>query len=188
MPTDDLAVKFIDGSQTLVRGLGMPYGGPFAGKDFDGEFFSAKTDFMFDFLAGERPVLYDHGMDDVLDGTVAGRVVEYSKTDDGVWTIVQLDRRARYMAQLQELIDRKALSFSSGAYPTLVQVDRKSGEILRWPWVELSLTPTPANPYAVASKSLRSFHTMPVEMPASLVPVRRIANFRVAPIRRVTLG
>lgn len=170
---NDRAIKFVDGSLTLVRGLGMPYGGPLDGKDFDGEFFSPRTDFMFDFLGGERPVLYDHGMDEEMDNAVSGRVIEYSKStkmDEGVWTIVQLDRRAKYLERIQELVEAGALSFSSGAYPTLVQVDRKSGEILRWPWVELSLTPTPANPYAVAGKSLRAFHN--VEVPVIEPEVR----------------
>lgn len=167
------AVKFIDGSLTLVRGLGMPYGGPVDGKDLEGEFFSPRTDFMFDFLAGERPVLYDHGHEPSVKADIVGRVVEYNRTDAGVWTIVQLDRRARYLAALQELVDRGAMSFSSGAYPSLVEIE-KSGEILRWPWVELSLTPTPMNPYAVASKSLREFVTIPQDVE----PTRRIAIIR----------
>ena len=180
---NELAVKFIDGSLSLVRGLGMPYGGPFAGKDTDGEFFSKRTDFMFDFLAGERPLLYHHGMDPEMDGTISGRVVEYKSTDAGVWTIAQLDMRSKYIEAIQKMIEEEALSFSSGAYPTLVQVDRKTGEILRWPWVELSLTPTPANPYAIASKSVRTFLSVPQdETPetettgnhAGTVPTRRI--------------
>jgi hypothetical protein len=149
----DLAVKFVDGSDTLVRGLGMPFGGPWQGRDLDGEFFSAKTDFMFGMIAGERPVLFDHGLDPTLDNEIIGRVVEWKMSDAGVWTIVQLDRRARYIDKLKELVERGILSFSSGAYPPLARVNKGTGEIERWPWVELTLTPTPANPYAVASKS-----------------------------------
>ena len=161
--TDLHAVKFVDGSDLLVRGLGMPYGGPMGGRDLEGEFFSAKTDFMFDFIGGERPLLYDHGLDDTVGPLVHGRVVEYKRTDDGVWTIAQLDRRARYLQEIQELVSRGILSFSSGAYPYFAQVNKSTGEIERWPWVELSLTPTPMNPYAVASKSLRESLRIPLQ-------------------------
>ena len=156
MNPSDLAVKFVDGSQMLVRGLGMPFGGPFDGRDLDGEFFSTKTDFMFDFFAGERPLLYHHGQDMAVGPEVNGRVVDYSKTEAGIWTIAQLDKRARYLDEIRQLVERGALSFSSGAYPYLAQVNKGTGEIERWPWVELSLTPTPSNPYAVASKSIRA--------------------------------
>lgn len=151
----NLAVKFVDGSDTLVRGLGMPFGGPWNGRDLEGEFFSTKTDFMLDFFTGERPVLFDHGLDEDMDNAIIGRVVEYKATDAGVWTIAQLDRRARYIEKLKELVDRGVLSFSSGAYPALTRVNKSTGEIERWPWVELTLTPTPMNPYAVAGKSYR---------------------------------
>lgn len=154
MDIPDLTVKFVDGSDTLVRGLGMPFGGPWNGRDLEGEFFSAKTDFMFDFINGERPVLFDHGMDPDMDNQIIGKVVDYKMTDAGVWTVTQLDRRARYIDKLKELVDRGILSFSSGAYPILARVNKSTGEIIRWPWVELTLTPTPMNPYAAASKSL----------------------------------
>ena len=54
----------------------------------------------------------------------------------------------------------------------------KSGEILRWPWVELTATPTPANPYAsiAAMKSLD---------PPPLVNVEpSTADEEVDPLRR----
>jgi len=67
----------------------------------------------------------------------------------------QLDLRSKWYEAIRALIGEEALSFSSGAYPAGVVV-AKSGEILRWPWVELTATPTPANPYAsiAAMKSL----------------------------------
>ena len=157
------AVKFVDKSDSIVRRYGMPFGGPKDGRDFDGEFFSARTDFMLDWVKGERPLIYQHGLDEGMDDAVVGRVVEYSKREEGMWTIAQLDLRARYIDGIRELVDKGALSFSSGAYPSLVRIDRKSGEIMRWPWVELSLTPTPANPYAVAGKSLQRTLYVPAE-------------------------
>ena len=44
-----------------------------------------------------------------------------------------------------QLLDRDGLGFSSGALPQLVKTVKSTGEILSWPWVELSATPTPAS-------------------------------------------
>lgn len=142
------AVKYVDGSDNIIEGLAIPYGGPLAGKDRHGEDFGPDTDLALDWFPEEgRPVLYQHGLDDTLKTTLAGRQIEREAMDDGQWVKVQLDRRNRHKAQLDELIDQGALSFSSGAPPHLVQT-RKDGHIIRWPWVELSLTPTPANDWA----------------------------------------
>lgn len=153
----DLAVKFAKGSDSIIEGLAIPYGGPFGGKDLDGEFFSKNTDFCLDWFE-VRPTIYDHGLDDGMKAAVVGKVAGYEPTDAGVWAQVQLGRNHQYLTAIQELVQKGALAFSSGAMPHLVQKDRKSGEITRWPWVELSLTPTPANPdaivYAVKSSQM----------------------------------
>lgn len=60
----------------------------------------------------------------------------------------ELDKNSRWYSKVKKLIEAGALGFSSGAMPHLVKTT-KSGHITRWPWVELSLTPTPANPAAV---------------------------------------
>ena len=41
----DNAIKLLDLEKGLIEGLAIPFGGPFDGKDFDGEFFSKDTDF-----------------------------------------------------------------------------------------------------------------------------------------------
>lgn len=142
------AVKFAKGSDHIIEGLAIPYGGPFGGKDLDGEFFTKSTDFCLDWFP-VRPVIYDHGLDDAVKTSVVGRVTEHEDTEDGLWAQVQLDKNSRYLTAIQGLVKKGALSFSSGAMPHVVRKDKKSGEIVRWPWVELSLTPTPANPDAV---------------------------------------
>jgi hypothetical protein len=76
-----------------------------------------------------------------------GDVVNFEKRKEGIWVQAQLDLRSKWYEAIRQLIGEEALSFSSGAYPAGVVV-AKSGEILRWPWVELTATPTPANPYA----------------------------------------
>lgn len=146
---DNLAVKFADGSDNIIEGLAIPFGGPFGkGKDFDGEDFGPDTDIAADWFPSEgRPVLYHHGLDDALKTALVGRQIERQQTDAGHWVKVQLDKRNRYFERISQMVADEALSFSSGAIPHLVQA-RKDGHIERWPWVELSLTPTPANPLA----------------------------------------
>lgn len=153
-------IHFAKGSDTTIEGWGMPFFGPFAGddgigRDFDGEYFSPKTDFLFDWFKGERPLLYQHTWDAKVGTDALGGVVTHEKRKDGIWVQAQLDLRSKWYEAIRELVGQEALSFSSGAYPAGVVV-AKSGEILRWPWVELTATPTPANPYAsiAAMKSL----------------------------------
>lgn len=151
------AVKFVDGSDELIEGLAIPFGGPFEGKDIDGEAFGPDTDFAFDLFPSGRPVLYDHGTDPAMKATVQGRQVEHDVRDEGVWAKVQLDKAAKYHATVKRLIDQGLLFFSSGSAPQMA-AKNADGLITRWPWLELSLTPTPANtlakPYAVKMADL----------------------------------
>lgn len=159
---EQLAVKFAKDSDELIEGPGMPYGGPFNGRDLDQQFFSAKTDFAFDWFGeGVRPLLYHHGLDEDAGTAVVGRVKAWETKDLGVWTRAQLDKQSKYFAAIRDLVKSGKLYFSSGAMAHLVQIDGKSGEIKRWPWVELSLTPTPANllatvDYATAEKHYKA--------------------------------
>lgn len=145
-----MAVKFADGSDNVIEGLAIPYGGRFEGKDLHGETFTADTDYALDWFPNEgRPALYHHGLDESLKTTIVGRQIEREPQDAGQWAKVQLDKRNRYYEDIASLVEQGALSFSSGAMPHLVKT-RKDGVIERWPWVELSLTPTPANDLAAA--------------------------------------
>jgi hypothetical protein len=144
------AVKFSDVTETTVSGLAAPYGGPFSGRDLDGEFFTKSTDFALDWYA-EIPLLYHHGRDGVMQTTKVGSVKSRELTDDGVWAEAQLDASNKYFEVIKKLIKAGKLFFSSAAPPHLVQTDTKSGEIRRWPMYELSLTPTPSNLLATTS-------------------------------------
>lgn len=150
--TTPYAVKFVDGSDSIIEGLAIPYGGPayLGGKDFHKEKFTAETDLALDWFPNEgRPFLFGHGLDPEIKATVVGRQIERTAMEVGHWVRVQLDKRSKYLAHIQALVAEGALSFSSGAVPHLVKVDG-NGHIKSWPWVELSGTPTPANPDAAA--------------------------------------
>ena len=141
------AVKFVDGAQDMIEGLAIPYGGPVAGKDLEGEYFGPDTDFALQWY-DRRPLLYHHGLDSGAEIVPIGQQVKAWTSDVGVWARAQLDMSNRYAEEIRKLIEEGRLFFSSGALPHLVK-KTADGRITRWPWVELSLTPTPANPYAV---------------------------------------
>jgi len=145
------AVKFADGSQTRLRVLAVPFGGleELGGRDLDDEFFTAKTDLCHSWYPVSRPLLYQHGLHPDTDVAPVGKVDSSTTTVDdvGVWVEAELDKQASYFEHIRRMVEQKKLYASSGAMPHLVR-KAKNGHIDRWPWVELSLTPTPANPLA----------------------------------------
>jgi hypothetical protein len=148
-PATALAVRSAEAdAPDQIVGWGMPFGGPINGRDLYGTHFSLKTNFCFDWFPTEHPLLYQHGLDPKTDVAVVGRVKAWETKSDGVWVQAQLDASSAYHEDIAGLISAGKLYFSSGAMGHLVQEDHKTGEIKRWPWVEMSLTPTPANIYA----------------------------------------
>ena len=157
----DNAIRFIDRDAGLVEGLAIPYDGPVEGAfDFYRTRFTPATELHLDWFPNGRPVLYDHGHDAETRGTIIGRQIEAERTDAGVWAKVQLDKANRYAAMIAEMVEAGLMGFSSGALGHLVDVSKR-GDILEWPWVELSITPSPANPYAlIAGGSRRSLASL----------------------------
>jgi hypothetical protein len=146
-------------SNAKWRVLAIPFGGPMkGGKDLDGEFFSANTDIKPDWFK-ERPVLFHHAMDDTLKDETLGTEDDLKLEDDGWWATIWLDRANQYWARVNELLAAGKMFGSSGALGHLVRKDHKSGEILVWPHVEQTLTPTPANPFSriVPAKAVGDF-------------------------------
>lgn len=140
------------------RVLAIPFGGPLkGGRDLDGEYFSPNTDVKAEWFK-ERPVLWHHGQDDAVADAELGIQGELKREDDGWWAEVWLDRSNRYWAQVDAMLRAGKMYGSSGALAHLVRKSR-DGEILVWPHIEQTLTPTPANPWAriTASKAVQSF-------------------------------
>ena len=113
-------------------------------RDLHGEYFTPETELGLDWY-DRRPVLYQHGLDGDLKAAVIGALDVLRADAVGVWAEAQLDLRARYVQAVRRLVDQGVLSWSSGSLPHLVEV-AADGHIRRWPIVEGSLTPTPAEP------------------------------------------
>jgi hypothetical protein len=139
--------------------LAIPFGGPFEGKDFDGEYFSPRTDIKPDWF-DRRPLVWHHNLDGSMKADpVLGTADDTEKEEDGWWSTIWLDRSHQYWAQVDQMLRAGKLYGSSGSLPNFVRTDRKTGEILVWPYIEQTLTPTPANPFArvTAAKAVTHF-------------------------------
>lgn len=170
------AVKLVDETDDawIIEGLILPIGGPIHGQDLTGTHFTKDTDFALDwFPDGGRPGLYRHGFDPELGISVVGREIKSWSDDRGRWLRAQIDKAHEYAAEIKQLLDEGLLSLSSGAVDHLVQIASKSGEIIRWPWVEWSLVPNPANPEAVvyqvkSADAIEHLGVLGIKAPAEL--------------------
>lgn len=150
------AVKALNPDSTRIGGYLITWGDP-AHRDLHREYFSKSTDLALDWFS-KRPVLYHHGLDETC-GTDPVGVIDTLKADDqGVWCEAQLAKHHHYLNALRLLIEGGALGWSSGSLPHLVR-KAVDGRIERWPLVEASLTPTPAQPYSTSVAALKSAFT-----------------------------
>ena len=135
------------------RCLAIPFGGPIPrkgaplGSDLDGEWFSRTTETGLTPYSS-LPVLFHHDADPL--GLVKGRLGtahSWRRMERGWIATVDLDESPQ--AQLvRELADDCELYVSSASSRMGKQVD-DDGHIRRWSPIELSLSPSPQNPYAL---------------------------------------
>ncbi len=137
------AVKMLSAEQGRVGGYLVVWGDP-TQRDLQGEYFTPQTDLGLDWYP-RRPVLYHHGLDDALGPVMIGQIEAMQPDSTGLWVEAQLDMHSEWARAVLELVEQGALGWSSGSLPHLVEVDA-DGRIARWPVVEGSLTPTPAEP------------------------------------------
>ncbi|MDE2774460.1 MAG: phage major capsid protein [Chloroflexota bacterium] len=148
-----MKVKMIDDSAGRVGGYLITWGEA-RQPDMHGEFFTPETDVGLEWYE-RRPVLYHHGLDGALKAAVIGVIDTLAPDEIGLWAEAQLDLHKRYVRAVRRLVDQGALSWSSGSLPHLVEVEA-GGRIKRWPIVEGSLTPTPAEPRRTDVRILKS--------------------------------
>ena len=146
-------VKMVDAPAGRIGGYLLIWGEP-RQRDLQGEYFTPQTDVGLDWYE-QRPVLYHHGLDGALKAAVIGVIDTLMPDETGLWAEAQLDLRKRYVRAVQRLVDQGLLSWSSGSLPHLVEVSAE-GRIKRWPIVEGSLTPTPAEPRHSCAQTLKS--------------------------------
>ncbi|MBZ0292555.1 MAG: phage major capsid protein, partial [Anaerolineae bacterium] len=146
-------LKTISATEGRIGGYLVIWGSP-AQRDLQGEYFTQDTDLGLDWY-DQRPVLYHHGLDGDLKAAVIGVIDTLTPDETGVWAEAQLDLRQRYVHAVQRLVDKGILGWSSGSLPHLVEVGADGG-IKRWPIIEGSLTPAPAEPRRTDVRTIKS--------------------------------
>lgn len=152
-----------DGTVTL-EGLCVIFDEPGTGKaDLTGEYFTSSTYYGAGTLDGAAVVdgMFHHGqpLDDSPEALALAEAilppVALVRDTKGWLARLVLPMREEYERDIADLAAKGKLGWSTGSAGHAV---RKSadGRITRWPIVEVSLTPTPAEPrtYAVPAKSL----------------------------------
>lgn len=153
------------------RLLAIPFGGPIPspkspkGVDYDGEWFSEKTDIyggirhlrdnrerLVDFSHAAFPP--DHRYGDptgMMTGHVLGKsILDPDPEEDGWWVDIWLKAGNKRVRMIQALAERGAQLFgSSQPLPGKGKRDPDTGEILVWPFVLETLSPAPSNTYSV---------------------------------------
>jgi len=149
----DTALKLL-GTDGRVGGYLVVWGSP-QQRDLQGEYFTPETDLALEWYA-QRPVLYHHGLDGTLKGSIIGTIDTLRPDATGLWAEAQLDLRKRYVRTVLQLVERGVLGWSSGSLPHLVEVE-DDGHIKKWPLVEGSLTPSPAEPRKTDVRTIKNY-------------------------------
>ena len=146
-------VKTLNAEEGRVGGYLIVWGDS-AQRDLQGEYFTPQTELGLDWYE-HRPMLYHHGLDGKVKAAVIGMIDTLRADETGLWAEGQLDLHHRYVHAVRRLVDRGILNWSSGSLPHLVEV-ATDGHIKRWPVVEGSLTPTPAEPRHTDVQTIKS--------------------------------
>src|SRR5689334_5759810 len=146
-------LKAINAAEGRIGGYLVVWGNP-QQRDLQGEYFSPESELGLDWY-DQRPVLYHHGLDGNVKAAVIGAIDRLQADTTGVWAEAQLDLRQKYVRTVLKLVEKGILGWSSGSLPHLVDV-AADGHIKRWPIVEGSLTPTPAEPRRTDVHTLKS--------------------------------
>lgn len=150
------ALPMTDSDEILI--LGLPYGGPKAGKDSEGEFFSPMSNFMDGVI--ERPaVMYTHGTSNGFEAETVGDINWRGYNREGGWFKVKLDPTSSRYPQLKAAYAEGKLYASTSPVTGAFDINKQTGHIDTWLVGELSLVDTrsgyvPVNKFAVAKATV----------------------------------
>ena len=165
-------VKSIKDGIATVAGYGVIFGG----KDLTGEHFDADTDLKGAFELPSKPVFYDHTLQPEVKHAL-GKTSREMVDGIGVWVEAQIEMSKEYAKEVLSLIDKGLLGWSSGTAGHLVE--KLNGLIKRWPIVEYSLTPTPAEPRTLGVEHIKMlFNAAGLQLPEALAEASKDAPVR----------
>ena len=145
----------------------------FGGKDLTGEFFTQKTHFDSNYTdLGVLYVDFEHGRDAERAGNSPDNVLgiadwKSAKVDEtGIFVERVLNRRAKFVQFLTQLIDAGVMGSSSEAIPGASR-KKSSGEIIEWPLMRDTLTVTPMEPRMMSGNVLTAAKALAAMFPNS---------------------
>ncbi len=150
------------------RLLAIPYGGPIPspvspiGVDRDGEWFSSRTDIKPHWFS-TRVVDWHHRTDKRVGNAVIGKAVDLEEDEDGWWVKVWLNRQAAELRLVEKLVARGGQLFGSSESAKGMTEKADTGEILQWPYLYQTLSPTPRNILSVIRPLKATLHEYSVE-------------------------
>lgn len=144
-----IEIKSIDDKAAVIRGYAVVYGG----RDIEGDTFTVDTDLAWNYVP-QKAILWDHAQDDEVKDSPIGMVTDSGTDEHGRWIEAQIDRAKEYGRYVTRLIEKGVVGLSTGSAAHLVT--KAGGEIKRWPVVEVSITPTPAEPRTVGVRRLKA--------------------------------
>lgn len=146
-------VKAVARGNGLIEGYLISFGNN-QDTDLEGQWFTKRTDLRLDWFK-DRPVLYHHGLDGAVGLDPIGRIKAHKIDDIGLWIQAQLNMADTYGREVYDMVSAKQFGWSSGSVDHLVKI-APDGEILVWPLIEGSVTPTPAQPAKTTVRALKS--------------------------------
>jgi HK97 family phage major capsid protein len=155
------ALGDIDNNPDLVRvgAYAVRFSGPDE-KDLTGEYFTKATNFGKNEGNG-ADVMFNHG-EPIGDKSIFKKIADIAfeaakavKDDIGIFVETVLDLADEYQKAIFDLIQAGKLAWSTGSASHVIK-KAEDGQILRWPIVEVSFTPVPAEPRLPKIVSLKS--------------------------------
>ena len=155
---DDFFLTIKSAGQNRVTGYAVMWGDA-DHKDVTGEYFDRETDGLLNIYKalGKMPLLYHHMLDDKINTDVIGVIDVMEEDEWGVWYEAQLTLADTYGARVKELFAAGKLK-SSSQTASSARVVEANGHIKRWVMVEVSATPTPAEPRMIPIAELKGMY------------------------------
>jgi HK97 family phage major capsid protein len=148
-----------DPNHVRVGAYAVRFSGPDE-KDLTGEYFTKTTNFGKHDGNG-ADILFNHG-EPIGDKSIFKKIADIAfesakavKDDIGIFVETVLDLADEYQKAIFDLIQAGKLAWSTGSASHVVK-KAEDGQILRWPIVEVSFTPVPAEPRLPKIVSLKS--------------------------------
>jgi HK97 family phage prohead protease len=161
-----------DGKSYIIEG----YMVVFDNVDLYGTRFTKNTDFWESTTSDTPPLMYDHAMDSKLGLQMIGQVTKKKTDEVGIWFEAQLDKANKFAEAIATMVRSGKMGVSTGTSPHMMSMD---GDVISsWPILEVSLTPTPAEPDTIEHLSQRKWEEAVENLNVALEAVKALSSKR----------